>query len=177
MFEKLRSRFVGGALSMLIVAGLIPLTTAGCFGGFELTGKVYQFNKDIDPNKWMRWLAFLGMNILPVYGFAIIIDFLFANSVEFWTGENPVLAGAEGETRVVEGPAGETILVTKTGPGVLRVEVTELTGDQRAFRLVFEQSSLSAYADDGSLLGRVGDRDGGSALLAGLGVSHFSVVR
>jgi hypothetical protein len=177
MLQRLRSRFVGGGLSLLLIAGFLPLTTAGCFGGFELTRKVYDFNKDIDPNKWVRWLAFLGMNILPVYGFAVIIDAIFANSIEFWTGDNPILAAEDGETRTVRGPAGETIQVTKTGPGMLHVQAREVSGGTQDLTLVFADESLTAYAADGSLLGRVGDQDGELTLLAGLGVSDFSAVR
>lgn len=177
MLQRLRSRFVGGGLSLLLIAGFLPLTTVGCFGGFELTRKVYDFNKDIDENKWVRWLAFLGMNILPVYGFAVIIDAIFANSIEFWTGDNPILAAADGETRTVKGAAGEIIEVTKTGPGVLQVRVHETSGRTEDLTLVFADETLTAFAADGSLLGQVGEKDGELTLLAGLGVSDFSAVR
>lgn len=85
------------------------LTTTGCFGGFNLTRKVYRFNKNVSPNKWVQELVFLGLAILPVYGFATLIDALIINSIEFWTGSNPVVVGKEPTVKVVD--RGDTTLV------------------------------------------------------------------
>ncbi len=65
-------------------------TTTGCFGSFQLTRKVYAFNQTVSQDKWVQELVFLGMNIVPIYGLAAFADAVFANSVEFWTGTNPL---------------------------------------------------------------------------------------
>jgi hypothetical protein len=66
------------------------LGTSGCFGSFNLTRKLYGFNKDVSKEKFVRELVFLGLNIVPIYGVAGFIDVVVANTVEFWTGENPI---------------------------------------------------------------------------------------
>ncbi len=95
------------AVSLTLVA--FVFTTSGCFGGFNLTRKVWNFNKNVSPNKWVQELVFLALVIIPVYGFASLIDAIFINSIEFWTGENPVTVGKEPTVRVVE--KGDTRLV------------------------------------------------------------------
>lgn len=95
------------AVSLTLVA--FVFTTSGCFGGFNLTRKVWNFNKNVSPNKWVQELVFLALVIVPVYGFASLIDAIFINSIEFWTGENPVTVEKAPAVRVVE--KGDTKLV------------------------------------------------------------------
>lgn len=151
----------------LVLGGFLPLVTASCIGRFELTRKVYQFNREVDPNKWIQWLAFLVLNVVPVYGFAVMIDAIFANSVEFWTGENPVTAAGGSERRVVNAPGGEVVTMTRLAPGVMDVDLKTLDGTHTELTVVLEHDSVVAYGRDGTLLARVGDRDGIPALLAG----------
>lgn len=74
----------------LTLAAAAVLGTSGCFGSFNLTRKLYGFNKGVSNDKFVRELVFLGLNIVPIYGIASAIDVLVANTVEFWTGENPI---------------------------------------------------------------------------------------
>jgi hypothetical protein len=166
-FARFRSRWLRGAVLPLVIGGFLPLATAGCIGRFELTRKVYQFNREVDSNKWIQWLAFLVLNVVPVYGFAVLIDAVFANSVEFWTGDNPVTAGTDGATKVVYGPGGEVVRMTRVAPGVMDVDMTEPDGVQQRLMLVFEHDTIAAYDHDGTLVARVGDREGAPALLDG----------
>lgn len=77
----------GIAIAMSLALGIASFQ--GCIGTFKLTGKVLNFNKGLG-NKWIQELAFLVMAIIPVYGVAIIVDALIFNSLEFWTGSNPI---------------------------------------------------------------------------------------
>lgn len=167
MFARLRSKWLRGAVLPLVIGGFLPMATAGCIGRFELTRKVYQFNREVDPNKWIQWLAFLVLNVIPVYGFAVMIDAVFANSVEFWTGENPVTADAGNDRRVVYAPGGEIVTMTRMAPGVMAVDMTAPDGTRAELTVVLEHESVAAYARDGALLARVGDRNGVPSLLAG----------
>jgi hypothetical protein len=75
----------------LLLASVVSACTlvAGCYGSFTLTKKVYDWNGEASDNKFVVWLVFLGLNVIPVYGIAVAVDALIMNSVEFWTGENP----------------------------------------------------------------------------------------
>ena len=61
----------------------------GCTGSFNLTRKVYDFHRS-QENKWVDEVLFLGFCWIPVYGLAAFVDAVIMNSIEFWTGENPV---------------------------------------------------------------------------------------
>jgi hypothetical protein len=154
-------RIRAGACRRLVATALVvllPLASAGCFGRFELTRKVYRFNRDISPDKWVRWFTFLVTSI-PIYGAGLLIDLVFANSVEFWGGANPF--------RFAEGPNGEFASATVRAPGIVDVTVIEANGIAHVFTLVREPGAIAAYDSSGDLLGRVGDVDGAPALLSG----------
>ena len=80
--------------AVLSLATAATLGTSACFGSFNLTRKLYGFNKDVSKDKFVRELVFLGLNIVPIYGVAGLIDAVVANTVEFWTGTNPVTMGS-----------------------------------------------------------------------------------
>jgi hypothetical protein len=87
----------------LALVGLLGGT--GCFGAFNGTRQVREFNEDVHPNRWVQWLSFLGMTVIPVYPAAIVVDGVWANSTEFWTGRNPI---EPTDTALTEpGPEGE----------------------------------------------------------------------
>jgi hypothetical protein len=163
----LASRTLRVGLVAAVIAGYLPLATAGCFGNFALTRKVYDYNEDASRDKWMRWLVFLALNVIPVYAFATVFDSLFANSVEFWTGENPVTSdAAPGTERVVHGPNGEVGRTVVVAPGVVDLDVTDGEGVRHELRLVREDDAVAAYDREGRFLMRVGDHDGVAAVLA-----------
>lgn len=85
------------------VASLGVLGSSACFGTFQATKKIYAFNKGVG-DKWVVEVVFLAMNIVPVYGIAAFADAVVFNSVEFWTGQNPMssvsLTGQKGTTRL-----------------------------------------------------------------------------
>lgn len=79
-------------LSLRRAAGLAlcATTLTACFGSFNLTRKVWTFNKTVSNDKFVQELVFLGFNVVPVYGIAGFIDAVVANTVEFWSGTNPI---------------------------------------------------------------------------------------
>ena len=80
------------ALRRATVLGVVTLGLLGssaCFGSFQATKKVYAFNKGVG-DKWVVEVDFLAMSIVPVYGIATFADAVVFNSIEFWTGENPM---------------------------------------------------------------------------------------
>ena len=74
-----------------IVASIVILAffTTGCTGSFNLTHKVYNWHRS-QTDKWSDELCFLLVAITPIYGLAIFADAIIFNSIEFWTGKNPV---------------------------------------------------------------------------------------
>lgn len=83
-------------ITFVLVLAVFAMTSTGCFGGFQLTRKVYNWNDSVVESRFVKTLLFWGMNIIPIYGAAGAIDYFILNLVEYWTGSNP-LAMAEGE--------------------------------------------------------------------------------
>lgn len=103
----------------VILTVAASLTFSSCIGSFALTNKVLSWNKQVG-SKFVNELVFIGLWILPVYELSAMADVLVINSIEFWSGSNPVTAST---TRVVDGkdarylvksdPKGYTITNTK----------------------------------------------------------------
>ena len=165
----LASRTVRVGVATAVIAGYLPLSTSGCFGTFSLTRKVYDYNEHVSSDKWTRWGVFLLLNIFPVYAFSTVFDSLFANSVEFWTGENPVTSDASpavGTERIAHGSNGEVGRTTFVAPGVVDLELSDSTGVRHELRLVRESDAIAAYDNEGRFVMRVGDRNGTAEVLA-----------
>lgn len=74
----------------------VSLTSAGCFGSFTATKKVYHWNSE-RGGKFVNSVVMWVLLVVPIYSFATAADFLILNTLEFWTGSNP-LAMKEGES-------------------------------------------------------------------------------
>ncbi len=81
------------------------LLTTSCIGSFALSNKLLTWNKQID-NKFVNELVFFAFWILPVYEVSMLADVVVFNSIEFWSGSNPV---AQGRT-VIDGHDGRYLV-------------------------------------------------------------------
>lgn len=151
------ARTMKRTIAVLILAAFVPVATTGCFGSFQLTRKVYQFNRDVSPDKWIQELTFLVMAIIPVYGAATFLDAVIFNSIEFWTGNNPVLA-ENGATQTILTDDGMATL-TRIDEDTLEIRTQRSDGREDAFRLTRDAEGFAAHALDGALLARVGYGD------------------
>jgi len=151
--------------AVVALTAFVPITMTSCFGSFNLTRKIYQFNKDINPDKWIQWLTFLVITIVPIYGVGLFVDVIVANSLEFWTGENPIAADAE--PRTVIGPNGEVATFTPNPDQSIGVHIVEQNGTLHEFTLVREGATLAARDAQGALIARVADVNGQPAVIGG----------
>jgi hypothetical protein len=82
-------RFLTCLVAFVLIAALLVSVT-GCYGSFNLTKKLYTFNGSMG-DKWVNEAMFLLL-MIPAYGICGMLDVLFLNTIEFWTGNNPVTA-------------------------------------------------------------------------------------
>jgi hypothetical protein len=77
------------SLRRLLQVGLLSslVFSTGCLGPSHLTGRLFDFNKDIE-GKWTQEGVFVLL--LPAYVVTSFGDKLIFNSVQWWTGENPI---------------------------------------------------------------------------------------
>lgn len=76
-------------LALLVI---LSMSSTACYGPFNLTRKLHKWNGEVGTSKWTNEAVFLGLAILNVYTVAALADVVVFNSVEFWSGKNPVTA-------------------------------------------------------------------------------------
>ena len=82
---------------------------SSCIGSFGLHSKLLSWNEGIG-NKFVNELVYLAFNIIPVYGICYLADALVINSIEFWSGSNPM--ASIGEVKKVKGENGNYLVET-----------------------------------------------------------------
>lgn len=75
-------------ISALVLSGLLTSQLTGCMGQMGLSAMVTKGNLSAVDNRYGRAGLFALMS--PVYGIAATADLFIVNSIEFWTGTNPV---------------------------------------------------------------------------------------
>lgn len=73
----------------LVTLMLLSFASVGCTGSFMLTKKVYNWHRGMG-DKWSDEFGFLVCTLLPIYGLSTFADAIVFNSIEFWSGDNPV---------------------------------------------------------------------------------------
>jgi hypothetical protein len=81
-------------MKKLVVLLMIAIFAAtGCTGTFKLTRTVYKIHRD--QEKWVDEALFQVFVIVPVYGLATFADAILFNTIEFWTGKNPLASNLD----------------------------------------------------------------------------------
>lgn len=106
-----------------------------CIGSFGLTNKLLSWNKTID-NKFVNELVFIAFWIVPVYEISALADVLVINSIEFWSGDNPV--ADVGTVKKIDTENGIYTVETKADGYHI-----EKDGEEAAIDLVFNETDKS----------------------------------
>ena len=83
------------------------LLFSSCIGSFGLWNKLKDWNQGLG-NKFVNEIVFLAFHIVPVYQVAYLADIIVLNSIEFWSGSNPV--AQVGTERTIQGENGEYLV-------------------------------------------------------------------
>lgn len=140
-------------LTVALVCALCgSMTFQSCIGSFSLTNKLLSWNNTIG-NKFVNELVFFAFWVIPVYEVSCLADVLVLNSIEFWSGDNPV---AKGKT-VIDGQDGK-YLVECDGKGYTIRSLNDGTEtrlnfieDERTWTVVTasgEEMPLVTFVDD-----------------------------
>lgn len=124
------------SLTLLVATTLASsVLFSSCIGSFGLTNKLLDWNKNID-SKFVNELVFIAFWIVPVYEISALADVLVLNSIEFWSGSNPVADA--GTVKNVETPNGMYAIETKKEGYHIQKE-----GEEKAIDLVFNKTDKS----------------------------------
>jgi len=77
-------------MKKLALAGILSLTllSAGCLGPNNLHDSIRNWNAEASEEDWVKEAIFLVLT--PVYGVAYLSDLLIFNTVNYWSGKNPI---------------------------------------------------------------------------------------
>ena len=134
-------------LSML-AACFFATATTGCWGSFALTKKAYDFNDTFWGNKWISWVAFLVVGSW-VAGITLFVDALVFNSLEWWTGSNPV---ALGDTYRQTDANGNSVVAVKMEDGSLYMRLDAASGESQELVLQRDEEIIRILDAKGNLL-------------------------
>ena len=99
---------------MALLVMVASMGLGGCMGQMGLSGMVTKGNLSVVDNRYAR--AGVFMLLSPVYGLAATADLFVFNTIEFWSGSNPV-AQRVGKTIEVQGQDGRYYAVTTLKDG------------------------------------------------------------
>lgn len=126
------------------------LFSSGCMGSFTLTKKIYRWNQHVSGDRWANEIVFLVGLILPVYSLSLLADGVIFNSIQWWTGSNPVAAA--GQQKRVVGADGSLAVMTLQADGRIAVKATSPEGDIATLTQVRNGDQVTALGLDGAPL-------------------------
>lgn len=115
------------AVALVLMVSVGVVFSAGCFGKFQLTRKVYDINKSVE-DKYLRSAVTWIFVIIPVYGFAAILDFILFNVIEFWSGENPIVGVPQ--TRVFAAGGDKAVMTVSREDGATVATIENYRDDR-----------------------------------------------
>ncbi|MBO4977111.1 MAG: DUF3332 domain-containing protein [Muribaculaceae bacterium] len=96
----MKKKIFRGAVAFVLALSLT--VTPSCIGSFSLSNRLLGWNQTVG-NKFVNELVFFAFWVLPVYEVCGLADILVLNSIEFWSGRNPMTASVD---KVIEGSDG-----------------------------------------------------------------------
>ena len=118
---------------------------------FRLVGSelynVKDWNSGISSSKFINEVIFIALNIVPVYEICYLADVLVFNSIEFWTGDNPIAKNV-GKTQQVMGSDGKMYAVTNLKDGY---EIKNDLGEIVEFKYDKKERVWSVNTENGTV--------------------------
>jgi hypothetical protein len=148
----MKRRLIAGILSVLFLG----MGTVGCIGNFGLSGKVRKFNLEQTEDRWGREILFVVLYVIPVYPLAGLADIIVFNSMEFWSGKNPI-DGSPSVTRIanrreIEAEDGTRLVMSLRPDDSIDVAVQGADGAEHFVNLTRADGHVTARDASGEVL-------------------------
>jgi hypothetical protein len=130
--------------------------TVGCIGNFALSAKVRKFNLEQTQDRWGREILFVVLYVIPVYPISGLADIIVFNSIEFWSGKNPI-DGSRSVTplamrREIETEDGRRVIMSMRSDDSIDVAVESVDGEQHLLNLTRAHGHVVARDASGAVL-------------------------
>lgn len=132
------------AFTVIVLSAVLLLSS--CIGSFKLTNSVYEWNKNVG-DKFVNEVVFLACVIVPVYSATIFVDAVVLNSIEFWSGNNPMtMKEGKSEQKLVEIEG----KIYRLSSEKYKMKIEELGSPNTATEMVFRSEDNSWYVKKGN---------------------------
>ncbi|MEG2514105.1 MAG: DUF3332 domain-containing protein [Bacteroidaceae bacterium] len=126
-----------GIVVAIALSGSIMFSS--CVGSFGLFNRLSTWNQGIG-NKFVNELVFIALTIIPVYEISYLVDAVVINSIEFWTGSNPM--ASIGDVKKVKGENGNYLVkTTENGYSITK------EGESVATNLIYNKENQTWSAE------------------------------
>lgn len=164
------------AIKAMVCLMACTMSLSSCIGSFGLFNRLLSWNQGIS-DKFVNEVIFVLIS--PAYVVCGAVDMLVLNSVEFWSGENPV--AKVGTKKNVWGQDGKLYAVKTMKNGY---EITKPTGEKVCFvydaeqklwsmEAEGEQTQLFRFNEDGTIEAYLPDGGTQNVALTEEGVNSF----
>lgn len=155
-------------MAVVLAFSVFAITNVGCFGKFELTRKIYGWNKGISGNWFVRTVVMWVLFIIPVYEIGGVLDLLIFNLIECLTGSN-VLARLDDNSVMIANGENQAVItrtdkglsidfyeddaftgtagVSMDGKGVVRAEAN--VGEENTFTATYQNGTMTIVEKGG----------------------------
>ncbi|MZR63885.1 DUF3332 family protein [Alcanivorax sp. DP30] len=136
----MKKAFTSAACAMMLT---------GCLGQNALFDTVQDWNATATNNKFVNQGISFVFWWVPVYGLSLLGDIIIFNSIEFWTGTNPISnegAKVAGTTETVTDGMGNQAELTYNADGSISVLATS-NGIEENYTLIKENGKVVKIQD------------------------------
>lgn len=150
-------RKVNLKVAAIMLSGTILFSS--CVGSFSLFNKYAKWQTTMTDNKFVNGIV--GIILLPIVGsVTFLADALVLNTIEFWSGDNPLAAG---KVTNVKGEDGRFYAVKtlkngyeiKADDGVVTYLIHDKKNDSWSMKQDGEVKEIFRFNDDGTIKARL----------------------
>ena len=129
-------------IKKIFIVLIIVATLTGCMGQNGLTGKAVKLNLSVVENRYGREGIFICM--VPAYVITAVCDLLVFNSIEFWSGTNPLNGkSALVDTKIIEVP--RDVVENMGFKEIIAAQIERLNENQAKLYLAFENGDRATF--------------------------------
>jgi len=132
-----------------VLAAFTCVSVGGCYGKYALFNNAAKFGGNLG-GKYVGAVVNLVFWIVPVYEICLVGDLLIFNTIEFWTGSNPVAMNSD--TYQESDAAGNKVYAVRNTDGSLSVSMTDANGNKADFTLEHDGNVIRAVDTKGEVI-------------------------
>ena len=122
---------------------------SSCIGSFGLSKKLLSWNQNVG-DKFVNELVFFAFWILSVYEISMLADVVVINSIEFWSGSNPIASN----TQQIQGENGKYLVESHENGYTITDDSwsVEANGNSTKFMTFTDKNHVDMYLPGGETM-------------------------